>query len=64
MGKFKNLRRILRTWQADLSNLAKTIENNRTVLSFIATMEEFMNLTLEEWNFRKVIQEHLENLLE
>jgi hypothetical protein len=27
-------------------------------------MEEFRDLNLEEWNFRKLVQEHLENLLE
>jgi hypothetical protein len=27
-------------------------------------MEEFRDLSLEEWNFRKLVQEHLENLLE
>jgi hypothetical protein len=64
VGKFKNLRRVLRAWQANLPSLAKTIENNKNVLSFIDSMEEFRGLTLEEWNFRKVIQYHLENLLD
>jgi hypothetical protein len=28
------------------------------------TLEEFRDLALEEWNFRKIIQDHLANLLE
>jgi hypothetical protein len=27
-------------------------------------IEEYRDLSLEEWNFRKILQEHLENLLE
>jgi hypothetical protein len=27
-------------------------------------MEEFRVLSLEEWNFRKMVQDHLSNLLE
>jgi hypothetical protein len=34
------------------------------VLSFLDMLEESRDLTLEEWNFRRIIQEHLANLLE
>jgi hypothetical protein len=27
-------------------------------------IDEYRDLSLEEWNFRKILQEHLENLLE
>jgi hypothetical protein len=32
-AKLKNLRRVLRTWQLQLSNLNATISNNKVVLS-------------------------------
>jgi hypothetical protein len=63
-AKFKNLRNVLRQWYAQQCNLAKTIDNNKVMLSFLDTLEEFRDLTLEEWNFRKIIQENLEKLLE
>jgi hypothetical protein len=34
------------------------------MISFLDTLEEFRDLALEEWNFRKLVQEHLEKLLE
>jgi hypothetical protein len=45
-------------------NLNTTISNNKAVLSFLDMLEESRDLTLEEWNFRKIVQEHLANLLE
>jgi hypothetical protein len=62
--KFKMLRKILRQWHAQISNLATTIENSKMVVSFLNKLEEFRDLALEEWNFRKLVLEHLENLLE
>jgi hypothetical protein len=55
VAKFKNLRRVLRVWQANLSNLATVISNNKVVLMFMDTMEGFRDLTLEEWNFRNLV---------
>jgi hypothetical protein len=52
MTKFKNLRRVLRCWYAQISNLDTTIQNNKMVLSFLDTFEEFRDLSLKEWNFR------------
>jgi hypothetical protein len=63
-AKLKNLRRVLRAWQLQLSNLSTTISNNKVGLSFLDMLEESWDLTLEEWNFRRIIQEHLVNLLE
>jgi hypothetical protein len=31
-NKFKNLRRVLRQWQVQISNLAKTIEDNKMMI--------------------------------
>jgi hypothetical protein len=62
--KLKNLRRVLRAWQGQLSNLNITINNNKVMLSFLDMIEESRDLTLDEWNFRKIIQDHLGSLLE
>jgi hypothetical protein len=64
MGKFKNLRRVLKTWQLQLSILASVISNNKMVILFLDILEEFKDLSLEEWNFRKIVQDNLETLLE
>jgi hypothetical protein len=65
-AKFKNLRKTFRQWkqQQQLPCLAKTIEQIKMVLSFLNTMEEFRDLSLEEWNFRENLLTHIENLLE
>jgi hypothetical protein len=64
MGKFKNLRRVLKTWQLQLSILASVISNNKMVILFLDILEEFKDLSHEEWNFRKIVQDNLETLLE
>jgi hypothetical protein len=48
MAKFKNLRRVLRCWYAQTSNLATTIQNNKMMLSFLDTIEEHRDMSLEE----------------
>ena len=50
-GKFKNLRRVLRTWQKHLSRLKANIANVKITLSFLSLIEEFRDLSLAEWNF-------------
>jgi hypothetical protein len=62
--KLKNLRRVLRAWQGQLSNLNITINNNKVMLSFLDMIEESRDMTLKEWNFRKIIRDHLGSLLE
>jgi hypothetical protein len=64
MAKFKNLRRVLRCWYAQISNLATTIQNNKMVLNFLGTIEEHRDMSLEEWNFRQLLQYNLNGLLE
>jgi hypothetical protein len=64
MAKFKNLRRVLRCWYAQIFNLATTIQNNKMVLNFLDTIEEHRDLSLEEWNCRKLVQDNLNGLLE
>jgi hypothetical protein len=48
MSKFKNLRMALRQCHTQLSNLNKSIESNKMMISFLDTLEEFRDLFLEE----------------
>jgi hypothetical protein len=40
------------------------MDNNKLVLRFMDILEEFRDLSLEEWYFRQIIKENLEKLLE
>ena len=51
-AKFKNLRRVIKAWQKHLSSLKSNIANVKLVLIFVYLIEEFRDLTVEEWNFR------------
>jgi hypothetical protein len=62
--KLKNLRRVFRQWQGQLENLAKAIDNNKMVISLLDALEEYGDLALHEWNFRKLVQDNLLKLLE
>jgi len=61
--KFKNLRRVLRSWQKHLSSLKTNIANVKLTLSFLSLIEEFRDLSLAEWNFRKLFEDKLTSLL-
>jgi hypothetical protein len=63
-AKFKALRKVRRQWHSQISNLTKTIENSKTIISFPNILEESRDLSLEEWNFRNLLQDHLAKLLE
>jgi hypothetical protein len=63
-AKFKTLRKILRQWHSKISNMTKLIDNNKITLAFLDSLEEFRDLALEEWNFRKLVQENLGKLLD
>ena len=61
----KNLRKGLRSWQAAQINLkTTTIANVRLVLLFFEVISDCRDLSLQEWNFYKILQDHLSNLLE
>lgn len=63
VAKFKNLHRVLREWQSSISNLSKTIANVKILISLLKKMEEHRDLSLQEWNVRTILKEHLESLL-
>jgi exonuclease III len=62
-AKFKNLRKVFKAWKSQLLNLARAIANTKDLIQFLDLLEEFRDLSLEEWNFRAIISLHLQNLL-
>jgi hypothetical protein len=62
-AKFKNLRKALKTWKTGLPNLAAVIAKSREVVQFLDVLEEVRDLTVEEWNFRGILSDHLSKLL-
>ena len=61
-AKFKALRGSLRAWQSQLSNLKNTIESVKLVLSFLDAIEEWRDLSLQEW-ILEILNSKLSNLL-
>ena len=59
-AKFKNLRRVIKAWQSHLSSLDVNISNVKLIIIFLSLLEE---LTLEEWNCRKLLEDKLLLLL-
>ena len=62
-AKFKNLRRVIKAWQAQLSSLKAAISNVKLILSFMGYLEEFGDLTLFDWNFKEILEDKLISLL-
>lgn len=62
-AKFKNLRRALKNWAKDLSNLKKKIERLNDAIFLLDLFEEFKNLSNLEWNCRALLKEELLVLL-
>lgn len=46
-----------------LSNLKENIKNVKLVLSFLEFLEDFRDLSIQEWNFREILSEKLLALL-
>jgi hypothetical protein len=63
-AKFKNLRRMLKTWKQQLPKLAVAINNIKLVLHFMETIELFRYHSLPKWNFRNIVTEKLIFFLE
>ena len=61
--KFKRLRYALKHWYISLSKLKKAIEACNQVVMFFDNMEELRTLTRPEFNFRKIVKLHVEDLL-
>lgn len=56
-AKFKNLRRVLRAWQSQLSSLKANIENVRSVLVLLGVLEEYKDQSVLEFNFKVALKE-------
>lgn len=63
-AKCKNLRKTLRSWSQKLSNIKKNLENVKNVLSLLEAIEEHRDLTVLEWNFKNLLIEKLNELLD
>jgi hypothetical protein len=62
--KFKNLRRVLKAWQAQLSSLKDNIENVKLVLWLFHLFELHRDLTIVEWNFKHILEDKLDQVVE
>jgi hypothetical protein len=60
-GKFKNLRKVFKDWQRNLSSLKVAIQNVKLVLTFFLFLEEFRDLSIPEWNFKKILEHSCTN---
>lgn len=63
-AKLKNLRKSLRDWQASMRSLKTVIANVRAVLFFLEILAEYRVLSVPEWNFHRILEEELIQLLE
>jgi hypothetical protein len=61
--KFKLLRRTLKLWSKNLSNLSKLIANYNMTVAFFDRLEEIRALYPNELKFRDIIKEHIRFLL-
>mgnify|MGYP005815218383 FL=1 len=62
--KCKNLRQELKVWSKRISRLPVAIENTNKTLADLDELENQRALTLPESNFRKIIKNHLLQLLD
>lgn len=58
-AKFKRLRKGLKIWSKNLSQLSAKIRTTNPVILLLDSMEEFRPLPTPEWNGRAFLQEHL-----
>jgi len=54
--KCKNLRKVLKDWNARTPPLSKLIENAKLILQFLDSIKCFRDLSLIEWNFREIFK--------
>lgn len=63
-AKFKRLGKGLKNWARTISSLKETIKNTNFMILCYDTMEEYRELTIEEFNGRKILIEHLRKVNE
>jgi hypothetical protein len=62
-AKFKYVRKVLKDWQSSLPKIDKTVKNIKLLIELIDIMEEHWDLSIEEWNFRGILQQKVAELL-
>lgn len=62
--KFKSLKGVLKSWSHSFSSLKLCIVNISLTIHFLENLENYRDLSLEEWNFREILREKLLSLLE
>jgi hypothetical protein len=63
MAKFKRARKVIHGWQKSLPNLAKLIIKTESIIQLMDFIEESRDLTIQEWNFKNALVQHLQGLL-
>jgi hypothetical protein len=63
-AKFKNTRKVLKEWQRSLPKIDKTLGQTKLLIEFIDIIEEHRDLSIEEWNFRELLQTKIAGLLQ
>jgi hypothetical protein len=62
-AEFKITRKALKDWQISLPKIDKTVSDNKLLFEFIDNIEEHRDLSIEEWNFRDIMQNKVAELL-
>jgi predicted XRE-type DNA-binding protein len=62
-AKFKITQKVLKEWQRSLSKIDKTVGHIKLLIEFIDIIEEHRDLSIEEWNFRELMQTKVADLL-
>jgi hypothetical protein len=61
--KFKIVRKVLKDWQRSLPKIDKTVREIKLLIEFIDNIEEHRDLSIEEWNFKDIMQQKVAELL-
>jgi predicted XRE-type DNA-binding protein len=61
--KFKIVRKVLKDWQRSLPKIDKTVRDIKLLIEFIDNIEGHRDLSIEEWNFRNIMQQKVAELL-
>jgi hypothetical protein len=62
-AKLKRARKVIQVWHKSLPNLAKVIDKVKMVIQLLDFIEESRDLTIQEWNFKDILVQHLQDLL-
>lgn len=62
-AKFKNLRRVLKAWQDQLSNMKENINNVKIVLDFLGILKEYRDLSVMQCNFKTLLKDKYASVL-